>query len=173
MPIFPIKCNEEDKNIDHIRKGNYFKSKEEPYSSHYLLRNCDEPEVLKMLSEKAGVAKASGRKTGGGNDRQLVNNNKNPRSNVKSIGKTFASTSNTRGGQRQNLGEESFNMQQNSMKNKSEMINQAWNNSQLAGDIETGLNESCCKTEHLPHNEKNPRCYQNTTVSMGKIPFAG
>ena len=58
--------------------------------------------------------------------------------------------------------------------NKSEMLNQAWNNSQLAGDISAGMSQSnCCKTDHLPHNEKNPQCYRNTNIGVSKIPFAG
>ena len=55
MPISPKRVHNKDKNIDEIRRGNYVKSKEEVYPSHYLVRNCEEPEVLKMLSEKTGV----------------------------------------------------------------------------------------------------------------------
>ena len=72
--------------------------------------------------------------------------------------------------------EESFQpqMHENMAANKSEMLKQAWGNSQLAGDISAGVNQgSCCKSEHLPHNEKNPQCYRNTNLGMKKIPFAG
>ena len=132
MPIFPIQCEGEDRNLDQIRRENYFKSKEEPYPSHYLLRNCEEPEVLKMLSQKAGVhnARTAGRQTGGRKDqKQLVNSIKNPR-NAKSAAKSFASTANT--GARRNAAEQIFQEQSNARANKSEMIDQAWKDPQLA-----------------------------------------
>ena len=88
MPISPTKVKDKDKNIDDIRRGNYQKSKEEIYPSHYLLRNCEEPEVLKMLSEKAGV-KLGGTKVN--NNKQVRMTAKNPKTN-----KTFMSTQATK-----------------------------------------------------------------------------
>lgn len=40
MPIFPIKVNEKDQNIDAIRRQNCKKGREDVYPSHYLIRNC-------------------------------------------------------------------------------------------------------------------------------------
>jgi hypothetical protein len=56
MPIFPIECKPVDRNIDPIRRENYKKSLDNVYPSHYLLPNCEQPEILKMLNEKAGRA---------------------------------------------------------------------------------------------------------------------
>ena len=63
--------------------------------------------------------------------------------------------------------------EQNLNLTKSQMLNQAWNNSQFAGDISKNLDSTCCQADHLPHNEKNPQCYRNTNVGMSKIPSAG
>ena len=88
LPISPTRVKDKDKNIDEIRRGNYQKSKEEVYPSHYLLRNCEEPEVLKMISEKAGVMMA-GKKIN--NNTQARMTAKNPKTN-----KTFISTQATK-----------------------------------------------------------------------------
>lgn len=135
-----------------------------------------------MLSEKTGV-KLSGRKTGGNTDnRHLANSQKNPRGVSKAGNKSFASTANSAGANRSGAADHSFNYQSQQQQqqyqdstfgNKSELVGQAWRDRQLAGDISNGMNQTCCVTEHLPHNEKNPQCYRNTTVSVGRIPFAG
>lgn len=57
--------------------------------------------------------------------------------------------------------------------NKSEIIDRAWGNRQLAGEIAGAMNQTCCVNEHLPHNEMNPQCYKGSGASMGKVPFAG
>ena len=54
MPIFPIECKPGDRNLDGIRRDNYEKSKDNIYPSHYLLPNCEQPEILKMFKERTG-----------------------------------------------------------------------------------------------------------------------
>ena len=54
MPIFPIEVEDKDKFIDEQKRANYQKSLENIYPSHYLLPNCDQPEVIKMINNKYG-----------------------------------------------------------------------------------------------------------------------
>ena len=54
QPIFPIEVEQKDKFIDERRRANYEKSLENIYPSHYLLPNCDQPEIIKMISNKYG-----------------------------------------------------------------------------------------------------------------------
>ena len=54
MPIYPIEVEDKDKHIDDQRRANYQKSLENIYPSHYMLPNCDQPEILKMINEKYG-----------------------------------------------------------------------------------------------------------------------
>ena len=58
MPIYPIEVEAKDKQIDNQRRANYEKSLENIYPSHYLLPNCDQPEILKMINSKFGDAEA-------------------------------------------------------------------------------------------------------------------
>ncbi len=100
MPIYPVRVEGEDKNLDAIRKQNCKKGHEEIYPSHYLLRNCEEPEVLKMLSNKTGVALSGGRSqnqgrvTGSNIAGRKVGVN-SPTGNI--ANKSLISTSNTQG----------------------------------------------------------------------------
>lgn len=129
MPISPTKVKDKDKNIDDIRRGNYQKSKEEIYPSHYLLRNCEEPEVLKMLSEKAGV-KLGGTKVN--NNKQVRMTAKNPKTN-----KTFMSTQATKQQEQRKFEDQSQlvrNEEQRDM-TKSQILNRAWDNPQMVGQI--------------------------------------
>lgn len=54
MQIFPIEVEQKDKFIDERRKENYQKSLENIYPSHYLMPNCDQPEILSMIKNKYG-----------------------------------------------------------------------------------------------------------------------
>ena len=54
MPIYPVEVEDKDKFIDDQRRNNYQKSLENIYPSHYLVPNCDQPEVIKMVNNKYG-----------------------------------------------------------------------------------------------------------------------
>ena len=54
QPIYPIEVEQKDKFIDNRRRANYEKSLENIYPSHYLMPNCDQPEVIKMINSKYG-----------------------------------------------------------------------------------------------------------------------
>ena len=54
---------------------------------------------------------------------------------------------------------------------KSQIMNEAWNNPRINENRQGAID--CCETEHLPHNELNPRCYKNASGLVGKIPYAG
>lgn len=101
-----------------------------------------------MLSEKVGVTKA-GRRTGGQAEKlQLKNMQRNPAAN-KSLAKTMATTSKT--ANVNNRGEESFMDEQQQLQNlsanKFEMIEQAWKDPKLAGDISAGMTQAtCCRS---------------------------
>lgn len=122
-----------------------------------MLRNCEEPEVLKMLSNKTGVSLAGGKSQ---NQGRINNNNtrkvgvNSPTGNV--ANKSFVSTTNTQGqgqGQRRGATNDRVNeyddqdyyqtqTQQNQRggaqnsnlrANKSEILDRAWGDRQLAG----------------------------------------
>lgn len=94
MPIYAKKVEGVDRDIEGIRIANCKKGKEETYPSHYLLRNCEEPEVIKMLGEKSG-AKISGKRVSQNGGRVQQSRNKS----VAVKNKSFMSTNNTRGEQ--------------------------------------------------------------------------
>ena len=54
LQIYPEEVEDKDKYIDEQRRENYQKSLESIYPSHYLLPNCDQPELIKMYNEQAG-----------------------------------------------------------------------------------------------------------------------
>lgn len=56
MPIYPVEVEAKDKHIDNQRRANYEQSLDNIYPSHYLLPNCDQPEILKMINNKYGSA---------------------------------------------------------------------------------------------------------------------
>lgn len=150
-----------------------------------------------MLSNKTGVSLAGGKSQ---NQGRINNNNtrkvgvNSPTGNV--ANKSFVSTTNTQGqgqGQRRGATNDRVNeyddqdyyqtqTQQNQRggaqnsnlrANKSEILDRAWGDRQLAGQITGALNKTCCVAEHLPHNEMNPQCYRNSGASVGRIPYAG
>lgn len=54
MPIYPVEVEKKDKHIDDRRRVNYQESLESIYPSHYLMPNCDQPEIISMISQKCG-----------------------------------------------------------------------------------------------------------------------
>ena len=58
MPIYPVEVQANDKHIDNQRRANYEKSLENIYPSHYLLPNCDQPEIITMINNKYGGAES-------------------------------------------------------------------------------------------------------------------
>jgi hypothetical protein len=77
MPIFPIEVEQKDKHIDSQRRANYEKSLDNIYPSHYLLPNCDQPEIITMINNKYKTTEKEHR-----SERQ------------KPMGSTFATTAN-------------------------------------------------------------------------------
>lgn len=64
MPIYPVEVEDKDKFIDDQRRSNYQKSLENIYPSHYLVPNCDQPEVIKMINSKYGEIQQQQQKAG-------------------------------------------------------------------------------------------------------------
>ena len=125
MPIYAKKVEGEDRNIDAIRIGNCKKGKEEIYPSHYLIRNCEEPEVVKMLSEKTGMKITGKRLSNGSNPRQQ---HRNPKNN------SFVSTNYSKGKQDNN--DNSYIPEPlDSQAVKSQIMEGAWQDPRLVNSI--------------------------------------
>lgn len=142
MPIYPIKVDGVDKDIDAIRIANCKKGKEEVYPSHYLLRNCEEPEVIKMLGGKTTI---KGKRLSQGSNART---NANTRGGAIDKNNSFMTTNNTRNPNNND------NMQINNTMVKSQIMDQAWNDPRYTNTIQGDNNQAntCCEVEHLPHN---------------------
>ena len=109
------------------------------------MRNCEEPEVIKMLGGKTVV---KGKRLSQGSNARVQSNT---RGGVADKNTSFMTTNNTRNANNLN----NSNAQMDNTMVKSQIMEEAWKNPNYVNTIQgegMGQSNTCCEVEHLPHN---------------------